>query len=327
MTFKSIIVSIGVLALTAVGQAQFQLLVTETAAGSVGPSQWMGVRRYNVAGTGGTATLGNGIATSALSDPAGLAFNSNGELFVGNRHGNGSASSISRFTYDSGSDTYLSNGAITGNSLFGVHGLNFSSTGELFASNVNGPISRFTFPGGVATANGTMGSGPSRDVFFSPDGLWAYATQGVSGNLIKYDLSTGNQVGSFSIAGANQLHNGSWRGNTLYLASFASNSVHAIDFAANGDVSGSSVAANVAASIGLAFSPDQQEMFVSSHTSGLISRFLNSGGTWVANGSINVGVNMGDIIVAPLQPVPEPASLAVIGLGCAAMLRKRRRKA
>lgn len=318
---RAFVFSLAAVSFVSTAQAQFQMLVTETTAGAVGP--WMGVRRYNVAGTGGAATLGNGIASSAVSDPAGLAFDGNGELFVGNRHGNSAASSISRFVYNAGTDTYDANGTITGNSLFGVHGLNFSPDGELFASNVNGPVSRFTFPGGTPTANGTMGSGPSRDVFLSADGLWAYVTQGVTNQLLKYNVATGALVNSFGIAGANGLHNGSWRGNQLFVAGFNSGTVSRIDFDANGDVSGNTNFSS-AAPIALDFSPDGQEMFVASHTSGFITRYSASGSSWVESGTISTGVNLGDLLIAG-DPVPEPAAISVLALGGLALLRRRRR--
>lgn len=304
--------------------AQFQLLVTETPSGSVGPGQWMGVRRYNVAGTGGAATLGNGIATANVSDPAGLAFSASGELFVANRHGNSAASSVSRFLYNSGTDTYTANGTITGNSLFGSHGLNFSATGELFASNVNGPVSRFTFPGGVPTPNGTIGSGPSRDVFLSADGRWAYVTQGVSSQLLKYDLTTGNLVNSFNIGGASGLHNGSWLGNDLYVAGFNSSTISRIQFDANGDVMASSNFSSNAP-IALDFSPDGQEMFVASHTGGMITRYGLVSNNWVQQGQITTGIHLGDLIIAG-EPVPEPASMAAVAMGIGALLRRRRKQ-
>ena len=302
----------------------YQLLVCESKSGSFGPEFWAGIQRYDFATTGGTAVAGNGIAAALWSDPEGLAFNAAGELFVGNRHGNSAPSSVSRFNYNGGTDMYDPNGTITGNSLFGSHGLNFSPTGELFVSNVNGPISRFTFSGGVAVANGTMGSGSSRDVFLSADGLWAYVTQGTSGDLLKYDVSTNALDNTFAITSAGGLHNGTWVGSDLYVAGFSSGTVHRITFDANGDVSGSSVVANVSAAISVAFSPDGMEMYVGGHTTGLVSRFLNVGGSWVANGSIDIGHDVGDIIVTG-DAVPEPASMAVLSIGALALLRRRRK--
>lgn len=306
---------------TVAAHANFQLLVTQTPAGSVGPGQWQGVLRYDVAGTGGAAAPGNGIAAAQVVDPAGLALSPTGELFVGNRHGNAAPSSMSRFNYDGTTDTYVPNGAVTGNSLFGTHGIVFSAAGDLFATNVNGPISRFTYSGGVVTPNGTLGSGPSRDAFVSADGRWLYVTQGVSGTLLKYDVVTGNQVNSFAIAGAGGLHNGNWRGNELYIAGFTSGTVHQIVFDSNGDVSTSSIVATASGPISLAFSPDNQEMFVAGHTSGIIDRFAFSGSGWNHTGVIGTQSNMGDMLVV----VPEPATMAAVGLGVAALLRRRRR--
>lgn len=171
---------------------------------------------------------------------------------------------------------------------------------------------------------GTLLSGPFRDVFFSGDGMIMYATQGVTGNLIRYNFSDSSST-SYNIAGTSGLHNGNWRGDHLFVSDFGSNKVMDIAFDANGAVVSSTVAATVSGAIGVCFSPDQTEMFVSSHTGNSITRFLYNSGTsaWDFESVINTGVAMGDI--ETIAPVPEPASLAVLGLGALALLRRRKK--
>lgn len=314
--------SVAILCSAVCANAQFRLLVTETPNGSVGSGSWKGIQSFNIANTGGAAVQGNGIASNQLNDPAGVVFSSTGELFVGNRHGNSGAASINRFTYNSGTDTYVANGTITGNGLQGVHNLGFSSSGELFAANVSGGVSRFSFTGSTANANGTLGSGTTRDAKISGDGQWAYVTEGVSSQILRYNVSTGALVDQFTVAGSSGLHYAAWNGDDLYVAGFGTGTVHKVTFNGNGSIAGSSVVANSSTAISVAFSPDQQEMFVAGHTSGFINRFLNDNGTWVANGSIQTGVNMGSLAVAP---VPEPATMAILGFGALAVLRKRKK--
>ena len=118
-------------------------------------------------------------------DPAGVAFDSYGELFVGNRDGNSGPGSISRFKFD-GCGNWRFNGQILGNGLEAVHQVAFSPiTGELFAVNYwTGTVSRFLFdsqrnaiPNGIIEANAQTGGGgltvsPNGEVFVSaPDGI------------------------------------------------------------------------------------------------------------------------------------------------------------
>lgn len=301
----------------------FEIVVTETKTGSnPNPSDWGGIQRFSFTGTGSAATQLSTIPAGLLSDPAGLCFNGN-ELFVGNRHGNSSASSISRFLYDWNTDTFTANGTITGNGLFGVHGLELRpGTNDLWASNVNNGLSGFTVTGGGATANGTLMSGAKREVMFSHDGRYLYATEGVSGNLVRYDFNTSTTT-SYAISGASGLHNAAWRGDHLFISDFGSSQVFDVAFDANGAVASSSVAASVSGAISLAFSPDSNEMFVASHTGNKIDRFLYNSGTssWDFESSIATSSNMGDIQIL----VPEPASFAVLGLGALALLRRRKK--
>ncbi|MBI1333422.1 MAG: PEP-CTERM sorting domain-containing protein [Armatimonadetes bacterium] len=302
----------------------FEILVTESFMGSNSNSNlWQGIQRYGFSGTGSSATSLTGISASQVSDPVGLFYNG-GELFVGNRHGNSFASSISRFTFDAGTDSFTSNGTITGNGLFGVHGVWVRpGTNDLYAANVNSGLSIFSITSSSATANGTLLSGPMRDVTFSADGANLYATQGVNGTLTRYNFAT-SSVTNYSISGASGLHFGAWLNDDLYVSDFGTGQVFDVKFDANGAVTGSSVVANVGGAIGVAFSPDQQEMFVSSHTGNKIDRFLYDSGnsSWNYESTIATGTNMGDIQVIP---VPEPASFAVLGIGALALMRRRKK--
>ena len=310
------------LVVVASARADFDFLVAQTPAFS-NPPPYFGVLRYGVGGGGGGATAKAGIAAGDVVDPAGLALSSSGELFVGNRNGNGvhpNGGSVSRFLYDAGTDAFTAHGSITVNAT-GTHGVNLSpTTGELFAANVDGPVSRFSVASGGATASGSLNSGSARDVLISPDGLRAYVTQGINGNVLVFDVASGAQTGSFSLSGANGLHFGAWRGNDLFLADYPTGNVYDLAFNAAGGLLTSVVAANAPTSISVAFSPDGSEMLVPGHTSGAIARFLNVGGVWTANGQIQTGVNMGDIQVLP---VPEPAVFAAMAVGLLASRRRR----
>lgn len=310
--------------LTGNAGAGFKLLVTETQAGSnPNPMSWQGVRQFDIAGSGGMATPIAGIPANQLSDPAGLALDANGKLFVGNRHGNSNPSTVSRFNYNVDTGAATADGNISGNSLFGVHGVAFNPVnGEMFAANVGGPVSRFTFDGmGNAVANGTVGAGLKRGVAVSATGDRLYMT--TAGNVIqRFDLAGNMALPDIVVPGAFGLHDMSWGpGGDLYAADFGSGQVYRVSFDGMQNPTVDGVAAMAATAIDVAFSPDGAEMFVSGHTSGLISRFSYNMGmdTWTPNGSINVGVNMGALLVV----VPEPATLSLAAAAVALLARRK----
>lgn len=313
---------LALLFLIAGARADYSFLVTNTPFGSNAGPYTNGILRYNI-GTGGAATAMTGISSANVVDPAGLAFDSTGRLFVGNRNGNDlhpNGGSVSVFNYDTVGNTFTFDSNFQSGGT-GTHGLNFSPvTGELFVANVHGPISRFI----GSTPNGSIISGEARGVMLSPNGQFAYVTQGVNGQLLKFNVATGNLLNTFTVSGANSLHYGTWRGNDLYLADFNSSTVYGLSFNGAGDVTGSSAVVTAAGALSVAFSPDGNEMFVPGHVSGIISRFVSNGSGWTANGTINTGVNMGDIRIVPAAAVPEPASMFALGLGALALLRRRR---
>jgi len=303
-------------------QAQFTLFAAESVAGSNPQPLWGGVRQYDWTGNSGTSSLGAGIAASNLSDPVGLRAIGN-QLYVANRHGNQAGlGSIQRFGFDGVNLT--SNMALTGNGLQRTHGVDVSSTtGELFGANSNGGVSRFLPAGPTFSPNGMFNTGDLRDVLVSSDGTKIY--QSTPSNFIRVtDIASGTTT-NFAVAASSAMHQMQLHAGSLYVTSFNTGTVHKVVLDANLNPVSSSVILNYSGAIGVAFSPDGQEMFVSSHTGNTIGRFLDNGaGLWQQTGQINTGVNMG--YLATMDAVPEPATMVLMGLGAAAIAAKRRKR-
>jgi hypothetical protein len=287
----------------------FALIVTESPPGpdNGNMTTWGGIRQYLVSGAGATLQPAAGIPAAMVADPAGLAFRSaSSELFVGNRHGNNStggvAGSISRFKYDAANRTFTPNGTITGNGLSGVHDMTFSpTTGELFATNYVGCVSRFTFDGtGNATANGTLGTGSCRGVAVSADGKRLYVTLATT-TIQQFALQTGGDLGTTAVAGNPSLHYLAWQAGRLYAAGLTNNTIHRFDVIASGALMLKDTIASSSPSA-IAFSPDGLEMLSSGHkTSSLIERYPYQAGTdaWGTPTDFNADRSLGDILVVP----------------------------
>jgi hypothetical protein len=304
----------------------FQVIATQTPSGVVAPASWGGVLVYDYAATAAPGVPGTGIPAASLNDPAGLAYyTANNELFVGNRHANSAPSSINRFLYPTGGPA-TANGNITGNGLFGVHQIAFSPTFELFAANVGNGISRFQMAGTVAIPTGVIvPNNIIRGVAVSPDGTRLYATTAAS-TIRQFSLPTGAELAPFNIPAAVNLHYLRFRGaDELYAADISANVVFrlTVDALNNLSVDGSTASPSA---IAVTFSPDLNEMFVSGHSTGVISQYLynNVNDTWDPAGTINTGTSLGDIItVPPPAAIPEPATLTLAALGIIPLLTRR----
>lgn len=304
-------------------QAQFTLFAAESAAGSLGgnTSLYGGIQQYDFATTGGSASVGSGMAASALHDPAGLRMVGN-QLYAGNRWGNQSGQgSVSRFNFDGSNLTF--DIEVTGNSQSAIHGIDVNSvTGELFTSGSNNGVRRFLPSGGSFTANGGYNNGDLRDVLVSADGTKIYQT--LINSVIRVTDLTTNTNTDFTVSGSAAMHQMALHGGSLYVTSFQTGTVHKVVLDGSLMPVSSSAVVNVNSAIGLAFSPDGQEMFVSGHQTNLVSRFLADGnGGWTANGSIATGHNMG--YLATYGAVPEPGSMVLLGLGAVAFARRKRK--
>lgn len=304
----------------------FQLVIAQTPPGdNTNTSNWREVYRYEIAGTGGTATRLQGLPFGQVFDPVSVEFRSPTELFVGNRHGNVlGQGSISRFEIDSsGNYNYLGNFTASGMTS-GVHEMSFSpTTGELLAATYQNGIFRFNFPDGNPLPNGSFSSGPWDGIQVSPSGNYVYATNwGTS--IYQFQINTDNSInliGSFSPPGAGRLHFFGTRLNQeLFLGDDYANRVHRYEILEDGNLQYKGFV-NVPVAVDIAFSPDNQEMFVSSYTDG-IYRYLYEASTdsWIQTGLIQMEWAAGIAIT----PIPEPCTLSLLAIGGLALLRKRK---
>ena len=260
------------------------------------------VLRFEIKKNGPLSSLSS-IPANLTNDPAFVAFNSRGELFVGNRHGNvlNGNGSISRFLFDS-KGRIIPNGTIIGNSLEAVHGLAFVPTGELFAANLrNGLLSRFLFTaGGNAVPNGTIFTGEidNMGIAFSAGGEMFTTHNAVVRRWI-FDATTGSAIpnGSFSPAGATFLHGLAFDAKGELFITDLGDRVFRILFTETGEPINNGEIPISGGPDAVAFSP-RGELFVASHFSGVISRFLFDGaGNYTSNGSFLTGGTLGGIAI------------------------------
>lgn len=322
MNYRSIFVLAGVVAgVSSFGQ--FTLFAAETVAGSLGnnTAAYGGVRQYSFADHSDAGTMGAGIANTSLSDPVGLEM-WGGSLYVTNRHGNTlGLGSVQEFAFDG---TTLSGGATVMTNVSAAHqgfaGVDFAPNGDAFVATVNSGTRRFSDSGSGYQDIGGFATGAVRDVMVSPDGQTVIQSN-ISGQLLVTDVAAATTT-TFGVAGAGSMHQMAMLGGDLYVTSFSTSTVHRVVLDGNFQPISSSIILQVPQALGITFSPDGQEMFVSGHTTGLISRFLFDGSNWNANGTITTGVDMGY-----LESVPEPGTMAVVGLGLAGLAARRRRRA
>lgn len=272
----------------------FQLIVTVSPPGSnTNPALWQPTKRIQINGSGGTTLSLADIPKTEVFDPAGVAFRTASDLYIGNRHGNVlGQGSISRFTLspDGLTTTYTSN--FTAPGMVGVHELAYDATrDQLFAATVGNGVFRFGFSGGQPVFINSFAQGRlARGVAVHPNGNFLYMTA-ASGRIFTFALTgnTATELPSLSVPGASNLHFFCIAPDArhLYVGDISSNKVFRFRLGQDGglllDQSISSSAA-----IDLAFSPDYREMYVGDHFNGGIHRFTTTDqATWTANGVIS----------------------------------------
>jgi len=285
------------------------LLVTQTPGGpgNGDPATWSGVLQFSISGDFAALAPEAGIAKTELADPGGIAFRSvSSEIFIGNRHGNnaadGVAGSISRYRYDQATHALTAEPELTGNGLTSVHSVVFSpASGELFAANEMLGVSRFTFDAsGTPVPNGMISNGPTRGVLVSPDGARLFVT-GASNTIRSFAIASGAELAPVTLASTGNLHYFAYRLGDVYVAALDDNMVYRYHLEANDDLT--YVQAIAAASpIGIAFSADGAEMFVTGHQSvDLLQRYTYDAASdsWTPSGTMDLGSSLGGVVLVP----------------------------
>jgi 6-phosphogluconolactonase (cycloisomerase 2 family) len=271
----------------------FFLVATVTPPGSGSPSH--DVMRFALAGSGAAEVTQPPILASLVNDPAHALFRARDDLLVANRHGNSGAGSISRFRLNTdGSYTQLA--TITGNGLANVHQVDVNPiTGELFAVciGLGGRLSRFTFGlDGSAVPNGTVSTGLS--------GLRGVALRRTGTELVAVSQNEGlrrftiEPDGSLTLLQSLTGHAGSgahyakFLREELYVGQIGWNRVARYRYDQNGHMYLHQTIPCAGGPLDVAFSEDEQEMFVAKHFSGGIDRFQYNPtlDTWVYFGAI-----------------------------------------
>ncbi len=280
---------------TAAHAQPFQLIVTVSPPGSNGNSaNWQPTLRIGVNGSGGTTFALPSIPNGQVFDPAGVAFRSASDLFIGNRHGNIlGLGSISRFALSPDGATATPVQNFTAPGMIGVHELAYDATrDQLFAAAVNNGVYRFRFDGSGQPvyvnnfANGRL----ARGVVVHPNGGYLYMTA-ASGTIYTFALTGQNgatEIAPTSVPGASNLHFFcvSPDARHLYASDIGSNVVFRFRMAASGELTLDQTSSSPSP-IDLAFSPDYTEMFVGSHFQGNISRYRTVDQTaWTFAGTI-----------------------------------------
>jgi hypothetical protein len=321
---------------TAAYAQNFQLVVTVTP--PVGGSG-QDILRFNIAGTNGAATPLSPILAAQTNDPAGLVFRTPNDLFVGNRHGNNGSGSIRKFSFDASFNP--SAGSITtGNGLRNVHQLAMDrANDQLYAVDVfTSRLSRFSFDGSGELVADTFFSlaSDTRGVAVSADGSQIFTSIPNSNRILRYQRIGGGLTQLADIVLPNGLnpHYMQFRGNELFVADLGGNvgqggngRIHRVNFDANGNPWFKPLITGSNSPLDLTFSPDGMEMFASNHLSPTgIDRYLYNAGsdTWTLSGNIATGASLGGVATT-FGAVPEPGTMAALGLGIAALLKRRRK--
>jgi sugar lactone lactonase YvrE len=253
------------------------------------------------------------VLVSGLDDPTGLAFDKSGNLYVANYYG-GTVSE-----YDSAGD--LINGSFA-SGLVDAEGLAFDSSGNLFVTSLynGGTVSEFNSNGKLvksfASGSPAVNRFPAGLAFDSTGNL--YVANQFGGKIAEFDAG-GVMINNSFVTSPGAFGLAFGKNGNLYVANYTgtlSNYVGTVsEFAPDGHLINPSFASGLDGASGLVFD-NNGNLFVANRNDNNILEFDQNGNliNTISSPSLNAPMFLA------IQPVPEPATWALLGIGVAAFV-------
>jgi sugar lactone lactonase YvrE len=249
-------------------------------------------------------------AASGLNYPGGLAFDTSGNLYVGNTGGGlQGTDTIEKFDSSGNGSIFTSTG------LSYPTGLAFDGSGNLYVSNIgNNTIEKFD-SSGTGSVFATAASGLDSPEGLAFDGSGNLYVANYSNTILKFD--TNGVVTVFASSGLSNPRGLAFYGGNLYAANAGNNTIEEFNSSGQGSIFTSTNLLRFP--VGLAFD-SSGDLYVANTFTASIDEFNPSGiGSVFASG-------LGNAAYLAIEEIPEPSAstLLLLGLGLSCLSRVAR---